>query len=61
MGKDLHPFICIKQCRRSAEYPKRDEPTPTTQDVLEDCANAHTIGHVCTKALKAIPVLVTRA
>jgi hypothetical protein len=58
MGRDLRPFLRLKQARGSAEYPKRDELPLAPDDVLEDCVKAGRIVDICTKVLDAMPVFV---
>lgn len=58
MGHVLRPFKRLKQARSSAEYPNRDEPPLTSEDVLQDCAKAAAIVDVCAKVLDSMPVFV---
>jgi hypothetical protein len=60
MGKQLRPFNRMRQTRGSAEYPKRDEPALSTEDVLEDRAKSEEIVDICAKVLDHMPVFVPR-
>lgn len=58
MGRSLRPFRRLKQIRASAEYPNRNEPVLTREDVLEDCSKAAAIVDICAAVLASMPVFV---
>jgi hypothetical protein len=55
-GPQLRPFKRMHRRRGQAEYPSRDVPSLTSEDVLEDTERAGVIVDVCERVLDHMPV-----
>ncbi len=51
MGKVLRPFDRLRRQRNSAEYPRQDSPSVTTDDVTRDVSKVEDILDLAVRVL----------